>query len=166
MTVGLKLRATDDDDLAVLAACLQDALIPIGDMRFQPEERRFIFVANRFCWESGDTPSAAEPGEHEPGDATYEDNGRPVYERANCGVWFEEVQAVRTRGIDLRDRGLILELLTVRMQDGAVLLIFAGGAIVRLEVSRLCCFLEDIGESWPTRWRPGHDLDGPEGPQP
>jgi len=163
MSGRLKLRATDEEDLAVLAACLQDALLPIGDMSFQPEERRFIFVANRFRWETSESGGPA-PAEPEGGDARYEDGG-PVYERTNCGVWFEEVNAVRTRGIDLRDRGRILELLTLRFEDGAVLMICAGGATIRLEVSALRCFLEDIGESWPTLWRPGHDLDGQDTPQ-
>jgi hypothetical protein len=69
------------------------------------------------------------------------------------------VRAVRTEGIDLRDRGRILELLTLRKAEDSVLLVFAGGAIIRLEVDRLRCFLEDIGEAWPTRWRPRHELD-------
>lgn len=163
MADRLKLRALDDDDLAVVAACLQDALLPIGDMSFQPQEKRFVFVANRFCWESGAEPATAEEGTLDPtGDATYEDDGQPVYQRTNCGVWFDGVRAVRTRGIDLRDRGRILELLTLRREGEAVLMVFAGGATLRLEVTELRCFLEDIGEGWPTRWRPGHDLDSPE----
>jgi hypothetical protein len=34
----------------VVPACLQDALIPLNEMRSLPQERRFIMVANRFRW--------------------------------------------------------------------------------------------------------------------
>jgi hypothetical protein len=49
---GLKLRAEDDEDLGVISACLQDALIPLSDMEFLAAEMRFAFVANRFRWEN------------------------------------------------------------------------------------------------------------------
>lgn len=153
----LKLRAADEDDLAVIAACLQDALVPISDVTFQPQDHRFAFVANRFRWEAGALEDVAPAAATE--DASYEDEPGPRYERINCGVWFEEVRAVRTQGIDLKDRGRILELLTLRKAADAILLIFAGGATIKLDVDRLRCFLEDIGEAWPTRWRPGHGLD-------
>ena len=51
MTAPLKVIARDAEDLAVVAACLQDALIPLNEMRYLPQERRFIMVANRFRWE-------------------------------------------------------------------------------------------------------------------
>ena len=47
MTAPLKIIARDAEDLAVVAACLQDALIPLNEMRYLPQERRFIMVANR-----------------------------------------------------------------------------------------------------------------------
>ncbi|MEE8562657.1 MAG: DUF2948 family protein, partial [Alphaproteobacteria bacterium] len=52
MSTPLKLRAVDAEDFAVLGACLQDALVPVQDMRFLGEENRFVMVANRFCWEN------------------------------------------------------------------------------------------------------------------
>ena len=38
---GLKLRARDAADLAIIAACLQDALIRPRDMIYLAEEKRF-----------------------------------------------------------------------------------------------------------------------------
>ncbi|MEI9982523.1 MAG: DUF2948 family protein [Aliidongia sp.] len=32
----------------ILASCLQDALVMIGDMAYLPEPQRFVLVANRF----------------------------------------------------------------------------------------------------------------------
>ena len=48
---ALKLRAEDAEDLAVISAILQDALVPVGEMAYLPEEQRFVLVANRFRWE-------------------------------------------------------------------------------------------------------------------
>jgi hypothetical protein len=28
-----------------------------------------------------------------------------------------------------------------------------------LEVDRILCFLDDLGEPWPTRWRPKHPVE-------
>ena len=155
----LKLRAADEEDLAIIAACLQDALVPIGDVAFLPQDRRFVLVANRFRWEAGE-PSAvvADAVDDRPGDAPFSGEPGPRYERTNCGLWFENVRAVHTRGIDLHDRSRILDLLTLGTGDGSVVLVFAGDAMIRLEIDGLCCFLEDIGQTWPTRWRPAHPV--------
>lgn len=155
----LKLRAADEEDLSIIAACLQDALVPIGDMTFQPQERRFVLVANRFRWEAGAPAPAAEGSvEDESADAPFLGDPGPRYERTNCGLWFENVRGVHIHGIDLRDRSRILAFLTLRKRDDSVVLIFAGDAMIRLEIDQLRCFLEDIGESWPTRWRPAHPV--------
>ena len=53
---GLRLRAEDSDDLAVISACLQDSLVPVRDLAYLPDEGRFMLVANRFRWEAGRTP--------------------------------------------------------------------------------------------------------------
>jgi hypothetical protein len=50
-------------------------------------------------------------------------------------------------------------LLTIRPEDGLVNLEFSGGAAIRLEVARILCHARDLGDPWPTPWRPCHDLD-------
>ena len=42
----LRLRAADGDDIPVLSACLQDAVVPVADMAYLPSEARFVMVAN------------------------------------------------------------------------------------------------------------------------
>ena len=37
----LKLLALDDEDLAVISACVQDAVLKVGDLSYLPKERRF-----------------------------------------------------------------------------------------------------------------------------
>jgi hypothetical protein len=164
----LKLSACDADDLAVIAACTQDALAPIGEMAFLPAERRFALALNRFRWDRLDAARlAARDGDRPPtgqrGDAAFLESGDkgPAYERVHSGLRFENVTAARTKGIDLRDRERILELLTIQVGSGAVSLVFAGGALIRLEVTELRCYLEDFSDAWPTRWRPRHPDDAP-----
>ncbi len=157
----LKLRAHDADDLAAVAACLQDALVPLSDVAYLKSEKRFVMVANRFKWETG--PDGATPPPPEPaGDASFDEAASgeatgPVYERVNCGVCFDRVKKVRFRGLDPKRRDKILNLLTLHAERGAVTLVFSGGAAIRLEVSSIRCHLEDLTEPWPTRQRPSHD---------
>ena len=58
----LKLRATDAGDLEVVSAGLQDAIVPVVDMTWEREARRFVLVVNRFKWEVGETRLPDEPG--------------------------------------------------------------------------------------------------------
>ena len=147
----LKLRARDADDLQVMAALLQDAIVPVSEMLFLPNAQRFIVVANRFRAESAAAPES--PAE---GDASFEDRSRPHHERIHCGLRFDRVRKVRHRGFDRRARGEMLNLLTILAGEGGIDLIFAGGADLHLDCAAIDVRLEDIGEAWPTRWRPRH----------
>jgi len=141
----LKLRAADADDLAVVSAFLQDALIAIRETRYLPAEGRFVFVANRFRWEDAARPRAAE--------------GTAIYERVHCGVCFEQVKAVRQQGLVQTRKGQIVSLLAVKAEEGSVNLTFSAGIVIRLEVDDILCHLQDIDEPWPTQWRPAHPLN-------
>jgi hypothetical protein len=138
----LKLRAEDEEDLAVLSAFLQDALLPVAEMVYLPEEQRFVLVANRFMWER---PPADKKGHSE---------------RTLTGIAFDGVTAVQVRGFERTQGDRILQVLAVRSAPGAIIFEFSGADAMRLEVGRILCHLEDIGEPWPTPWRPRHPLDG------
>jgi hypothetical protein len=143
----LRLRAEDADDLAVISAVVQDALISVKDLTYDRAARRFTFVANRFRWES-------KP------DAT---NGAPVFERTYCAVSFDSVNRVSYRGFHRRDDERILSLLAIRTGDkpGAIDLEFSGNATLRLTVSAISVHATDIGEAWPTAWQPDHSAGDP-----
>ena len=176
-TGPLKLRAHDTEDLRALATCLQDALVPVADLAYLKAEKRFVMVANRFKWEGGaqtapdSDPAASEAapevapevaGSDRDSDARFEAAvGGPPYQRVNCTVCFDWVRKVHFRGVDLRRKDQILNLLTLEADPGAVTLLFSGGGEIRLEVSGIRCHLEDLGEPWPTRWRPDHAEAGP-----
>ncbi len=141
---GLKLRAADAEDIAVISAILQDSLVTIAEMAYLPEEQRFVLVANRFRWEPPSSTAAAKA------------------ERVLTGFCVDGVKAVSRRGFSPRESDRILSLLAVRLDDQgdapALILDFAGGSSVRLEVDQIMCHLDDLGEPWPTRWRPKHPV--------
>ena len=143
MSAKLKLRAEDAEDIAVIAACLQDALVQVSDIAYLSDERRFVMVANRFCWE--DCP---------------EIDGSAAFSRVHCGVVFDGVARVRLKQIDRKKPGRTLELLTIRVGDGVVDLMFAGGAEIRLDVAAVSCHIDDMDEPWPTKIRPTHADQG------
>ncbi|PWC31505.1 hypothetical protein TSO352_31670 [Azospirillum sp. TSO35-2] len=152
----IRLRAEDAEDLKVVSACLQDAILPIGDMCFQPDEKRFVMVVNRFRWESADQPR--------PGPSADDDDLAP-FERVHCGVRVEGVTGAKLRGLDLKNRGQILELLSMEMvEGGGVDLHFAGGGCVRLDGPSWRVVVEDLGEPWPTGCKPCHPPDQPDEP--
>jgi hypothetical protein len=154
----LRLRAEDAEDLAVISACLQDALVSVRDLAYDRAARNFVLVANRFRWEDG---AREEAGEQE---------GAP-FERTLCGVVFDEIDSVAYRGFQRSEEDRILALLAIRpipgqapgprvSPTGAVInLEFAAGATIRLTAAAIRCRARDFGEPWPTPWQPGHQLD-------
>jgi hypothetical protein len=144
---GLKLRAEDEDDLAVLSATLQDAVVAVRDLAYLFEEERFVLVASRFRWEHGLRLADGEAG----------------FERILCVLTFDDVAAASYRGFRRSDDDRILSLLSIRFAPGsprgAIHLDFSGGAAIRLDVARIACRSKDLGEPWPTPWRPRHDAE-------
>jgi hypothetical protein len=150
----LKLRAEDADDLAVISAVAQDALISVKDLIYDRAARRFMLVANRFRWEAG--PAINSDGGSD---------GEPPYERRLCAVTFDAVDSVAYRGFRRSDDGRILSLLAIRAVDKpdgngrALDLEFSGGATVRLGIATIRVYATDVGEAWPTTWQPDHDAN-------
>jgi len=146
---GLRLRAADNEDLAVISACLQDALVSVRDLAYDQAARTFVLVANRFRWEADGAGAEA---------------GAP-FERILCGVAFDAVDGVAYRGFHRSEEDRILSLLALRATPdpagAAIELAFAGGPAIRLTVEGISCRVRDFGDAWPTAWRPGHQLDDP-----
>jgi hypothetical protein len=146
-TDQLKLAAVDEEDLSVLSAFVQDAVLKVGDMVYLPKERRFALAMNRFTWEKA------------------EDGARRDFERRRAALTFDRVLAVRTSGIDRTQSGKVLELLAVRFEatdapEGKVTLVFAGSALIEIAVEVIEARLADLGAAWATHARPNHPLAG------
>ena len=136
----LKLAARDPDDLEVISAQMQDALIRLADVRYVKKTRQFVLVANRYAWES-----------------------LPAKERHRSGLHFENVLAVKRHGLQQTDPDVILSLMSVSFAEtdapaGVVTLTFANGAAVQLHVEYLDCLLKDLGGVWAAGRTPDHGV--------
>lgn len=141
MSGKLRLSAVDSEDLAVISAAIQDALVAVRDCAYIKEEKRFVLLLNRFRWEADPSVDAA-------------------YFRTHSALVFNEVTAVRHHEIPLDEPDRMLELLAVAQEnDHSVTLRFAAGRAIRLEIGRLACHLGDVGEPWPTPWKPAHPVE-------
>lgn len=138
----LRLRAETAEDLAIIAAALQDALGTLADVAWMPRRRRFAMVLNRFRWE--ETPRGTGG------------------ERVRTGLHVDSVMAVRGLGVDPAARERVISLLDIVWEpgvDGAghLRLLLAGRGEIALEVEALDLSLQDISRPWPTANRPEHE---------
>ncbi|MGH6762952.1 MAG: DUF2948 family protein [Phyllobacterium sp.] len=140
----LKLVALDEEDLQIVSAHLQDAVLKVGDLDYRAREKRFVLSLNRFVWENSE-------------------NGKRQrsYERRRAVLHFEQVSAVKATGIDRQKADEVLSLLAIRFSAGeepagVVELIFAGGAALRLDVGYIEAQLADLGAAWETGSKPEH----------
>jgi hypothetical protein len=145
MTNPLRLVALDEDDLAVVSANLQDALIAVVDMIYLPQVKRFAIVGKRFDWVKA---------------------GAGTIERCATGLHFERVLGVARTGFVQEDSERVLNLLAVRFAPseapaGTIQLTFSGGAAVRLQVECIEAQMRDLGPRWNCDTQPAHPLDEP-----
>lgn len=158
MTGPLKIIARDAEDLTVVSACLQDALIPLNEMRYLSQERRFILVANRFRWERASEGKA--PAQNPTVDASFDsDEDFGELQRVNTGICIDRVLAVRSRGIDQSKPDEFLSLLSLELDDNKLSLLFAGGGTIQVDIEALALYMRDLGTAWPTQWQPEHTPD-------
>ncbi len=94
----LKLVALDDIDLGILSAHLQDAVVKVGDLAFEPSNRRFAVACNRFVWENETRRGFLKKTPHE---------------RRRSILHFDRVQHVRAAGINRGRPDDVLSLLAL-----------------------------------------------------
>jgi hypothetical protein len=149
-TDDLKLVALDRDDIEVVSAHVQDALVKVADIFWRPREHRFVMALNRFDWMAAvDAKSDAKAD----------------YRRCRTALRFERVNACKCRNLDQTDKNARLNLLAVEFDEGdapagVVALIFSGGGVIRLEVECLEAELADLGEVSTASLCPDHFAAG------
>lgn len=143
----LNLVARDGDDLAIISALVQDAVLTGADLKWERGKRRFACLVNRFRWEDREAAEAAK---------------RP-YERVRALLVIEDAGAVRSQGIDRGDPETVLSILSLGWEagedgTGAVTLVLAGDGAVRVEVEALEVTLHDVTRPYlaPSRMKPEH----------
>ncbi len=143
--MGLKLIAEDAEDLKVIAAHLQDALIRVGDIAYLPRHHRLAISLNRFCWEARPTKVG----------------GKDAYARVTAGLHLDGVLGVKARGMDQNNLEALLYLLSIEPKldetgAGVIDFVFAGGAALQARVECIDASLTDRGEPWLTEAKPEH----------
>jgi hypothetical protein len=138
----LKLAAADAEDLEVVSARLQDAVIKLKNVSWQPKKRRFVAVVNRLQWENGGQT------------------------RVRAGLHFDGVLKVQSQKVKLGADEAVVSLLAVRFTPsggedpgGMIELVLAGGGAFRLTVECIDAELADMTSSWAARGRPDHESE-------
>lgn len=131
----LRLLAEDAEDLQIISAALQDAILRPADIVWERSARRVTIEFSRFCWECGGT-------------------------RVRAAMQFGDVLAVKSRRLP-RLPDTALELLHIDFEPvetpgGRVVLMFAGGGDLRLDVECLDAVVADLSDRWPARISPTH----------
>lgn len=139
----LKLLALDDEDLKVVSAHAQDAVLRVADLDFLPARKCFVAGINRFVWERKGGLFG------------------PPSERRRAALRFERVLSARFSGFSREQKDQVLSLLAIRFiageaPAGTIELVFSGGAAIALKVECIEVELADLGAAWRARGRPRH----------
>lgn len=144
----LRLIAQTAEDVQVVSSLVQDAVLPITEMRYDRKARRFVLLLNRFRWED---KAAAEVSKRD-------------YERVRSLLVVEDVLSVKSYGIDRSDKETVLSLLSVGFSAGeegmgVVELTLAGDGAISIAVEALELRLDDVTRPYvaPSRQAPNHD---------
>jgi hypothetical protein len=141
----LKLVALDREGLGVISAHVQNTCVKRSEMVWLPAQRRFVVAGMRYDWVGAKT-------------------GRE--ERVACVLRFDRVLKVAHLGLSGADMSATLNLLAVAYEKidppaGMIILAFADGALVRLEVECVEAELCDMGLRQPAQACAGHALSDP-----
>ncbi len=143
---NLKLVALDAEDLIVISAHAQDAVLKAGDVSFWPREQRAALLVRRFDWEA---------------DA----KARP--RRRLAALQFGKVLKLQSLGLDPAQKERVLNLLGISFipsggnddPSGEITLAFSDGAAVKLTVECIETQLTDLGPVWEAAGVPVHPVD-------
>lgn len=129
----LRLKAEDTEDLTIITALVQDAVLPANEMKWLKGKRQFACLLNRFRWE--DKPAAERMGRD--------------FERVQSVLAINDVMGVTQQGIDARDADTVLSLLALTFEPGEdgtgrLILTFAGDGAVAVDVEALNITLQDV----------------------
>lgn len=138
-TAPLRLLAQDADDLAIISAALQDAVLKVGDINLEPRARRLTLALNRYRWEAGGG------------------------QRVRSGLQLAGVLEVKARKIRREARDAVLEILAITFEPGeppggVITISCAGGGDLRVTVECIEAVLADVSQPWPTPRSPAHEV--------
>ena len=142
---NLKLLATSDEDLRVVAAHLQDAIVSTQDIVSLKKNRIFLIQLNRFMWE---------------------DVKKGVFrknKRIRTVLKFDNVISVLSKNINTQNLKNFLDFLTIKsslLSDKSyeIKLIFSGDAMIKINAEVIDVILDDQGYPWESKTAPKHNF--------
>ena len=142
---NLKLLATSDKDLRVVAAHLQDSILSPKDAANLKKNRIFLIQLNRFMWED------VEKG-------VFRKN-----KRIRTVLKFDNVISVLSKNINVKNYEQFLDFLTIEStirsdKSYEIKLIFSGGAIIKISAEVIDVTLDDQGSPWESKKTPKHNF--------
>ncbi len=142
---NLKLLATSDGDLRVMAAHLQDAIVSVQDIANLKKSRIFLIQLNRFMWED------VEKG-------VFRKN-----KRIRTVLKFDNVISVLSKNINIKNGKKFLDFLTIESnllldKSYEIKLIFSGDSVIKIKVEVIDSTLDDQGSPWESKTQPKHDF--------
>jgi hypothetical protein len=140
---NLKLLATSDEDLRIVAAHLQDAIVSIQDIANLKKNRIFLIQLNRFMWED------VEKG-------VFRKN-----KRIRTILKFDNVICALSKNINTKKDKNFLDFLTIESsllpdKSYEIKLIFSGDAVIKIKVEVIDVTLDDQGSPWESKTKPKH----------
>ena len=145
----LYIGAIDPADIEVMSAFLQDAVVPVSEMKWRKQHRQLAVLLNRFRWEDKDHA---------------QQQNRPV-ERVQSLLVIDHVRHIASIGIDRSVPKAALALLSLSYQEceGAsedVQLTFSGSAVIKIQISALEISLRDVTKPYiaPSGHIPTHSV--------
>ena len=140
---NLKLIARTKEDLRVVSAHLQDAIVNISDIANLEKNKIFLMQLNRFMWED------VEKG-------VFRKN-----KRIKSVLKFDNIVKVYSKNISQMEKSKFLDFLTIetiKMPDNnyEMKLVFAGNSMIKVISEVIDVTLDDQGEAWDTKNMPKH----------
>ena len=142
---NLKLIARSVEDLRVVSAHLQDAIVNINDIANLKKNKILLLQLNRFMWED------VEKG-------LFRKN-----KRIRTILKFENVIKVHSKNINQSKKDNFLDFLTIetnKMPDNnyEMNIVFAGNSIIKIVSEAIEVTLDDQGKAWDTKNIPKHKV--------
>ena len=142
---NLKLIARTEEDLRVVSAHLQDAIVNVSDIANLKKNKIFLMQMNRFMWED------VEKG-------VFRKN-----KRIRTVLKFENIVKVYSKNINQLKKNKFLDFLTIetiQMPDNnyEMKIVFAGNSMIKIISEVIEVTLDDQGSAWDTKNMPKHKV--------
>ena len=142
---NLKLIAKTEEDLRVVSAHLQDAIVSVNDVANLKKNKILLLQLIRFMWED------VEKG-------VFRKN-----KRIRTILKFENVLNVLSKNVNQLKKDTFLDFLAIetnKMPDNnyEMKIVFAGDSIIKVVSEVIEVTLDDQGEPWDTKNKPKHKV--------